>query len=410
MTGIKNYGSYQVTLPKSIFDPTEVTLKEFVLRQDALRHDMVKLRWASRRMDRFNTLASGTPIRIRYKARHDDQATDFFGYVTHIKPIQGGSKYLDFEIYAVSVSRVFRQTGQDVWTKKTAPEIVTQIAREFGLKSVVKTHGLRWPQVAQRGRSYWEVMTDLANKIGYGLTVRGATVMFLPITTFVDSSFESAPFLTAFDGGPGPNGFALRVEDISVMAGSTTEYGSFPNDQSEVISIEPVKGTVSTTRKAPGSATKRNKKVTSPYTTYSGEVAHSKADTALLAEGRAQRGLMSIDAEAYCAGSESLRPYTPVYLSAKDQTLSGWWIVKSATHKIVMGSGEYTCDLVISTDSLAKSAIPPRSGTRARNLGREIAGGVKPVRPGAARLRELKTSQVQGKTSDGAGRWRWESV
>ena len=410
MTGIQNYGSYQVTLPKSSFDNTEVTLKEFSLYQDVMKHDMVRMRWASRRLNRFNTLASGTPIRIRYRARHDDQSTDFFGYITHVKPIQGATKYLDFEIFAVSVSRVFRETGQDVWTRKTAPEIVSQIARKFGLKAVVKKHELRWPQVSQRGRSYWEVMTDLANKIGYGLTVRGATVMFLPITTFVDSSFESAPRLTAFVGGPSDNGFDIRVEDISVMAGSTTESGSFPNDQSEVISIEPVKGRVATSRRAPGSATKRNKKVNSPYTAYSSEVAHSKADTALLAEGRAQRGLMSIDAQVYCAGSETLRPYTPVYLSAKDRTLSGWWIVKSVTHKIESGSGEYTCDLVISTDSLAKSAIPPRSGARARSIGKETSTGVKPMRPGSARLRELKTPKVQGKTSDGAGKWRWESV
>lgn len=410
MTDIQNYGSYQVTLPKSIFDSTEVTLKEFVLRQDALQHDMVKMTWASRRMDRFNTLASGTPIQIRYKARHDERPSFFFGYVTHIKPIQGAHKYLDFEIYAVSASRAFRATGQDVWTKKTAPEIVTQIARKYGMKAVVKKHGLRLPQVAQRGRSYWEVMTDLANKIGYGLTVRGATVLFLPVTTFVDASFDSAPSLTAFVGGPSNDGFEILVEQVSTLSGSTTEFGSFPNDQSEVVSIEPVRGRVSRTKKVPGSATKRNKKVTSPYVSYSTEVAHSKADTTLLAEGRAQRGLMSIDAQVHCAGSESLRPYMPVYLTAKDQTLSGWWIVKSATHKIVMGSGQYTCELVISTDSLAKSAIPPRSGARARNLGREASSGIKSVRPGNARLRELKTPRVQGKTSDGAGRWRWESV
>lgn len=410
MSGVQNLGSYEVSLPKSIFDVTEVTLKEFVLTQDTMRHDMVRMRWASRRMDRFNTLASGTPVKIRYRSQHDDQGADFFGYVTHIKPHQTGQKYLDFDIYAVSASRAFRQTGQDVWSKKSAPEIVNLIARKFGMKAVVKTHGLRMPQVAQRGRSYWEVMTDLANKIGYGLTVRGATVMFLPITTFVDSSFDAAPFLTAFVGGPNSRGVDLRVEDLKSLSGSTTEFGAFPNDQSEVISIDPVKGRVATTKKSPGSAVKRSGKSGSPFTSYSTEVAHSKADTSLLAEGRAQRGLMSIDAEVLCAGSESLRPYMPVYLSAKDQALSGWWIVKSATHRMEMSSGQYSCDLIISTDSLGKSAIPPRSGARARNLGREATSGVKQVKPGGARLRELKTPKVQGKTSEGAGKWRWESV
>jgi len=407
---MKNYGSYKVTLPKSAFDNTEVALKEFVLRQDAMQHDMLRLRWASRRLDRFNTLASGTPIQVTYRARHDTQRGQFFGYVTHIRPIQGSSKYLDFDIYAVSASRVFRETGQDVWIKKTAPEIISEISRRYGLKVITQKHAMRWPQVAQGGRSYWEVMSSLAAKIGYGLSVRAATVVFLPVTTFVDSSLDQAPLLSAFEGGPGPNGFSILVDSISTVAGATNDFGSFPNDQSEVIGIDPVRGLVATTRRSPGSATKRNKKVGSPYTAYSTEVAHSRSDSALLAEGRAQRGLMSIDAEVHCAGSESLRPYMPVYLKAKDRTLSGWWIVKSATHRIERGSGEYTCDLVISTDSLAKSAISPQVGSRFRNLGKEASTGVMPVRLSSARLRELKTPKVQGKTSDGAGRWRWESV
>jgi phage protein D len=410
MTDVRNFGSYRVDLPKSSFDATEIDLKEFVLSQDVMKHDMVKLRWASRRMDKFNTLASGTPIRVKYRAVNDPRSSEFFGYITHIRPVEESQKYFDFEIFAVSVSRVFRETGQDVWTKKTAPEIVSQIARKYGLKAVVRKHGLRMPQVAQRGRSYWEVMTSLANRIGYGLTVRGTTVMFLPITSFVDSQIESAPFLTSFVGGPGSKGFAIRVESITSMSGATNEFGSFPNDQSEVISIDPVKGRVTKTKKSPGSATKRSKKTSSPFTAYSTEVAHSKADTALLADGRAERGLMAIDAEIYCAGSESLRPYAPVYLQAKDKTLSGWWIVKSVTHTIERASGKYTCQLVVSTDSLGKSAIPPRSGSRARNVGREAASGIKQVKPGSARLRELKTPKVQGKTSEGAGKWRWEAV
>lgn len=407
MKSINNFGVFEISLPKSVFDVTEVTYKEFVLRQDAQQHDMVRMRWASRRIDRFNTLAPGTPISIKYKSQHDDNKAEFVGYITHLKPILGSTKYFEFDIYAVATSRVFRQTGQEVWTNKTAPEIVSEIAKDFGMKATVRRHGIRWPQVAQRGRSYWELMSQLANQIGYGLTVRGTEVLFLPITDFVDSSFDSAPYLSAMEAGPGPEGYRIRVETVTSVAGTTNETGSFPNDASVVTSIDPVKGLVATSRKSPGSALKRSKKGTSPFVAYSTAVAHSKGDTELLAEGRAQRGLMSIDAEVYCSGSAELRPYMPVYLESKNPELTGWWIVKSVTHQIRRDTQNYTCDVVISTDTLGRSAIPPRSKARARNIGREVSRGIKQT-PSRSRLRQMQGTGVVGKTV--GGRWRWEAV
>lgn len=407
MTGINSYGSFEISFPESSFDAGEITMKDFVLRQDVLQHDMVRVRLVSRQMDRLNTLAPGTPISVRYRSQHDDAPSEFLGYVTHIKPVQGPQKYYDFDVYAVAPSRVFRQTGQEVWTKKTAPEIVSSIAKDFGMKPIVKKHGIRWPQVAQRGRSYWELMSHLANQIGYGLLVRGTEVLFLPVSNFVDASFDSAPFLSAMEAGPGPEGYRIRVESVTTLAGATSEVGSFPNDASFVTSVDPVKGKVATSKKSPGTALKRTKKGSSPFVSYSTAVAHSKGDTELLAEGRAQRGLMSIDAEVYCSGSAELRPYMPVYLNAKDPDLSGWWIVKSATHKISRSEQNYTCDLVISTDTLGRSAIPPRSGARRRNIGQEASRGFKPS-PSRSRLRQVQGPKVVGKTAD--GRWRWEAV
>lgn len=411
MARIRNLGSYEVSLPKSSFDATEITFKEFTLRQDVMQHDMVRMRWASRQVDKFNTLASGTPIQVQWRSQHDDGKGLFVGYITHIKPIQGSDKYFDFDIYAVAASRSFRATGQDVWKNKTAPEIVSDIAGKFGMRPVVIKHGLRWPQVAQRGRSYWEVMTDLARKIGYGLTVRGTDVMFMPITSFVDAAFDAAPYLSALEAGPDANGsLRIRVDSVSSVAGTTNEAGGFPNDSAVVTSIDPVKGAVTSSKKSPGSAVKRSKKVSSPFTAYSTAVAHSRADTELLAEGRAQLGLMAIDAEVCCSGTPTLRPYVPVYLEAKGKDLSGWWIVKSADHQIRRDTGAYTCDLVISTDSLGVSAIPPRSQARKRNIGREVSSGIGPTRGSTPRLRELKSSPVIGKTADGVGKWRWEAV
>lgn len=407
MTKINNFGTYEVSLPKSVFDTSEVTLKDFVLQQDVMQHDMVKMRWASRRVDRFNTLAPGTPVSIRYRGQHDEAASTFLGYITHVKPIQGAQKYFDFDIYAVAASRAFRQTGQEVWKNKSAPEIVASIARSLGMKPIVKKHGIRWPQVSQSGRSYWEVMADLANQIGYGLLVRGTEVLFLPISNFVDVSFESAPVMSAMQAGPGSDGYRIRVESVSALTGSTSESGSFPNDATLVTSIDPVKGRVTTSKRSPGTALKRKKKGVSPYTAYSTSVAHSKKDTELLAEGRAQRGLMSIDAEVHCSGSAELRPYMPIYLDAKDPDLSGWWIVKSVAHRINREDQNYVCDVVISTDTLGRSAIPPRSGARKRSIGKESVRGFRP-KPGRSRLRQTRGTKVSGKTAD--GRWRWEAV
>jgi hypothetical protein len=385
------------------------------IEQSVRMHDLATIRFRSRFVDWKSVLAPGTPVEISWKSATSRSRT-FVGYVNYVRPILSRTNYHDFDVVVAGASKVLRATSQRVWRDKSVSEIVSEVAREFGLNPVVESHSMRRPTTTMKGESYWEFLTRITGPIGFGLWADGINLYAGSISSLVGQQFEGAPVATSFGfGGVDPEEmrFTVGVESFSTMAGLATESGMYTGDPAKAYSINPSGGPESVVQAKPGSATKRRRRTTSPNVrVVTGKVSHSRAEADALARGVAENGLLAMDATLNCGGNPLLRPYSPIYLDLYSPAVSGWWIVKSVVHEFPTDDrGRYTCRAVVSTDSLSESTDPGPQGT-IRTIDPQSLVGQQKVR-GRYRQAQLKRNRsipVEGKTEGLVGAFRWVAV
>lgn len=406
---VRSLGEFRVRFPLSTVDPGEVSLMHLTIQQTAREHDQAILRVRTRRVNWGQTLATGTPIRIFWRGKSTDD-NQFLGYVTHVRPfVKAADNRYEFDIVAIAASRDLRVTGKNTWKNKSVPEIVRAIGKEFGYKVVTKSHPLRRPQTVQRGETYWEFLDRLAKRIGYTLRVDRTTIFFLPLEDLVQAGLSRAPRLSTSPTVDDGDWDDASIMSFSAWGGAESESGDYSTDTAVVVAVDPATGNVIEESADPGSALKRGRKTKPRYKRYEPVIAHNRKDAKALAKGRASGGMMAVDAQMHCIGFGSMAPYRPVYLALHEPELTGWWIVKSVTHTIDMADGLYTCDAVVSTDSLTPSAIPARTKKRHRDIKGETLKGWR-LQPTESRLKTQKKGFVKGKTSDGSNPSRWVAV
>lgn len=404
---IRYPGSATVEFPISVFD-TWIEYRGLEIRQDLYEHDLAVIRARTRFLRWEETLYPGTPVRIAYEGRRTTEAA-FYGYVTHVKPVAKMSNdHYDIDIYCVSSSRDLRKTDQNVWRNRSAPEIAADIARRFKLRLVTKQHPLRRPQTIQSGETYWEFLTRLAKKIGYGIRVESGYLIFLPLEDLVFAYTSLSPRLTNTESRTKDDLIIPRnLISMNAWASDTDTSVDRVSDDSIVVALPPDGGPVRRARRGPKSSVRRERR-NSRYAKYkTSVVAHTRKEAEILAESDAAAGAMSIDAEAEVEGDGYLAPYRPVYVATRDKSMDGWWTVKSAVHKIDMVKHSYTCDLVLSTDSVEPSRMPSNPLIRFRDLAEEKRQGWAPQTLKAPRLRRVKAGFVQGQTKHNKNSARW---
>lgn len=407
---LQGNGSFDVRFPISYLQGG-VTYEDLEVRQDIREHDMAIVTIKAQTLQTFDTLASGTPIQITYGSSFIDATETFIGYVTHVVPLQeDGREQYRRQVVAVSASRDFRRTGNDVWRNKTIPEIVQDIGRRFGYRVVTRQHGLRRKQTVQSGMTYWEFMAKLAKRIGYVLRVEGATLVFMPLDQYARGLLSRAPYLTS-STSVNRLGMYPTLYSLTAWTGDTSDDDDDTSDAAVVVAVEPLTGRSHSVRAVPRSAVGRRPSVSAKYSKYrNAVVAHTRADARLLAAGIADNGMMAFDARGECLGDAVLAPYRPVYVGNSESELSGWWIVKSATHRLSRKGGTYATDVVLSTDSLAPSSFGKPPTGRYRDVDHELAAGWSPDLIARARLKSTSASFVAGLTRDAQSAARWVAV
>lgn len=406
-TELKYSGNASVKFPLSTFD-TAILFRRIEIRQDIHEHDLAIIRARSRFLRWEETLFPGSPVRIRYSGKRTSEDT-FYGYVTHVKPITKlHDDNYEVDIYCIASSRDLRRTDQNVWRNKTGPEIASDIARRFNLKIVTRQHPFRKPQTIQSGETYWEFLTRLAKTIGYALRVEGGHLLFLPMTDMVAAHVSLAPRLSNFETKT-DSGVVLprNLTSMSMWGSDTDTDVDRVSDDSVVVSMSPTGGAGEKSRRGPRSSVARRRR-NSRYQKYkTGVVAHRRKDAEILAQSDAAAGSMAIDAEARAEGDGYLKPYRPVFVSTRDKSTNGWWLVKSAVHVIDLAEATYHCDLVLSTDSIEPSRLPSNPRRRFRNLQEEQRLGWSPLTLTKPRLRKTKSGFVRGQTKHNKNSARW---
>jgi phage protein D len=385
-------GGFVVTLPLSDSTAT-LDWREFRLHQEVRKHDLLILTVRSRSTEYFDTLYPNTPIQVTYRDS-DGMTAMFMGYISKVAPVfHVEDSHYEREVTCIAASREFRVTARNTWRNRTAPEIAQDIGDRLGFKVITKQHGLRKKQVVQGGDTYWETLTKLAKMTGYVLRAEGTTLYFLPLKEMVKAFSSAAPVLATASVS---SQYATTALDVDTLLGNTSDDDDDLSDTAVVVSLGPNDTEPVAVREAPSSAIRSSKASTPSYEKYNPSViAHSRADAQLLAKGMADQGMMAYDGRVFGKGDPFIAPYRPVYLATNDKTATGYWIVKSVTHRIA--HGEYTCETIISTDEVSpQRAVPP--ATRYRNLSQEAQQGWSPMSVSASRLKILSPSFVVGMT------------
>jgi phage protein D len=385
-------GGFSVTLPLSDTSAT-MDWREFRLHQEIRKHDLLTLTVRSRSTEYFDTLYPNTPIQVVYRDG-DGMSAMFLGYVSKVAPVTHvEDSHYEREITCVAASREFRATARNTWRNHTAPEIAQDIGKRLGFKVVTKQHGLRKKQIVQGGETYWEVLTKLAKTTGYVLRAEGTTLYFLPLKEMIKAFSSVAPILATASVA---TQYPTTVLDVDTLLGNTSDDEDDESDTAVVVSLGPNDTEPVAVRESPRSAVRSSKASIPAYEKYNPSIiAHSRADAQLLAKGMADQGMMAYDGRVFGKGDPFIAPYRPVYLATNDKTATGYWIVKSVTHRITRG--EYTCETIISTDEVSpQRSVPPT--TRYRNLAQEAQQGWSPMTGSASRLKILSPSFVVGMT------------
>ena len=405
-------GGFRATFPLTPLEKDTVTFKKLDIHQKIREHDTAVIRIASRHLDWFNLLGSGTPVKIVYWSSNNrlDRGY-FFGYVTHVRLISNEDNKYEREIVCVAASRSLRETSQKTYINKTAAEIAVEIGRMFGFKVIAKQHGLRRATVSQTGETYWEFMNKLAKRSGYILRADGTTMYFMPLSDYTKATIDRSPLLSdyAFDNTnkyPTPT-----VEHVDTWVGDTSDDEDRLSDPAVFVSVSPETGEVNYVRQTPQSAIYRNRSSRSKYDRFMGSksVAYSREDAELLAKGAAENGLMAIDARVVASGNPLFSPYRTVELALKDRSLSGYWLVKEVTHSISRGTDPtYLCNVVVSTDSVTGVRYSPSNrNSNYRNYGLDLVDGFSSDEVTKTRIQALRTGFVVGtsKKDNLTGRW-----
>ena len=400
-------GGYTVEFPLSSFGDKTVVYRKVEIHQEIRMHDTAVIRVRARRLDWFNTLGTGAPVKITYWGV--DRVRDtFVGYVTKVHPVGITKAGYERDIICVAASREFRTTDRKTYRNKTAPEIVQDIGKKLGFKVITKQHGLRRPVVVHGGETHWEFLAKLAKRVGYVLRAEETTLFFLPLKDMVKMHESRAPYLT--DSGEfGLDGWSIpNVISVEAWSGDVSDDPHDLSDAARIVSVSPATGMVTTVTELPGSATVKNRTSRSKYIRYpTGTVAHSRTDAKLLAKGAADNGMMAFDAVLHTGGQSGIKPYRPVSLAVRDRQISGTWIVKKAVHTLTKGT--YEIDMTVSSDSLdGKNRVPARA-KKIRDLATEAMQGFSPDVNAQSRLRASGTGFVKGKTGSEGTTGKWVS-
>ena len=330
----------------SISPPSQV-----IIRQGLGMHDVIEIMYPQRQ-PWMSSMSPGTPMRLAWG--NTLGAAEIFGYLSHVAPITTTTQAQPVKIFCVGASYPLKQRGTEVWVDETASQIVAIIARKFNMQVVADRDNNRIGQVAQAGRTYWEVLLDLADRVGCVIRVEGAAIIFRRRDSLIDAGMASAPVFSM--GSKVKNAGNLSPEERSLWhfrpkVGGYLDIGD-PRAFQSVSGVDPVTAEYIQSQTAPGGQSLRSDSIPVRFTAYPADRVVSSLTTAETISGaKSERVRMSVPADAVASGDARTHPGQPVYIMGTGSDTDGYWVVDEVVHN-VFSAGEYEMDLKVVTDSL----------------------------------------------------------
>lgn len=331
-------------------------------------------------------LAYGSPVAFSWSSFNGSAA--FVGYVHSAEPYVATNGN-GTRITLVSAGMPLKRPTQKMWTNVSASDVAAALAAQYGLQADIEPHPRVFPQIPQMGISDWELLRDLASRVGYSLRVEGVTLQFMSRARLARYYRSLAPKLSLT---PADNYQVTDLRDVlefrPVISTHQTEdcavlanhiVGAIDAGTNSVVSAR-VAGTSTPSR---GQATP----VFDRFHTV--EVARNSNEAQWIAQAQAENNRYPNTATARLFGNPMLAPNRAVNISGLPEGLDGYWTVLEAHHQISAGKS-YEMDIVLGTEGYGAENFLPNSAQN--NLTSMPEPGLLKVPYAAARIVEGQRS------------------
>ena len=323
------------------------------IHQDRFKHEMAHLVFKDWNV-KYDNVTSNSPVLITFRGTH--VAREFYGYVETVKPVLTAGKNFT-EVSVIGASSLMRQQEQTVYKNITADQVAKKIAAKYGFVCYAVPHPRVYEQIAQAGRSDWELLKKLAKQCGYSLRAQNTELYFQPMLEDYTKYRSEARVFTL---RPPEDITGTTIYSFTPTVGESLQYDEDMKAAVAVSGSEPVsKGSIRKT--ADRNKKTRLKQKPEVFDRFATTVV---ADTPEIAqyEAEAAENRNSFPYRAYVEvlGEADLRPDFPVYLSGVGNAYSGYWTILGTEHKIIeteLNRFTYTTVLHVGTDSLGKAGV-----------------------------------------------------
>lgn len=232
--------------------------------------------------------------------------------------------------------RLARGRKTRTFSRMKDSQIVTQVAREAGLRAQVKDTGTSLEYVVQHNQTDLEFLQRRAGLIGYELYVREKVLYFQPpqLTGRASATLQVGEDIAEF---------TPRMRSLEQVAEMTVR--GWDTKQKRVIVGTATVGQESSTMGGTASGPRRTSRAFGKTGAASVDLpVQSKASADQMARGRFDdMALTYIQGEVECPGYPQLRAGTVVDIQGAGTTFSGNYYVTSVTHTVSPTEGYRTC-------------------------------------------------------------------
>lgn len=337
--------------PKFILQPSQL-----VLKQEERSHDIMLLRYIQQTDVFHQALKTGTPVSVTWKNNNKSTGT-FRGYVMSYKRTRAAQVNHEIEIRCIGASLPLKNIVTNIWKNKTVSEIVKDIAKQTKFKAVVSNHPARFSQITQYGSSYWELLQELAFRVGYVCWEENATIYFISVDEAIKRNWGSIPLLSFTEEFIPPfHSWTERTLDkFEPVLGDLIENADQPiRGKKHINAVDPIKPKTYYTNSSPKGKVRKNTANVLFEDNSSLDVANSKAMAEHSSKAKAERARFSIPAQFYAQGDPRIRPYNMVEVTGIDDVTDGYWMVSSVIHTFSR-DGSYTSDGLVLSDGRGKN-------------------------------------------------------
>lgn len=348
---------YTVTFPDypSITRPP----KYIRIHQKTGAHDVVELNYTFNTTFLSNNLSTGVPVRVVY--RNDKIKAQFVGYVAHVKYPTVQTVERITTVVCVGASYPLKNHGSTVWTDKSAPEIVTNIASKFKLTPVTTASPIKFRQQSLAGQSYWEKIQDLCHRTGYVAQVIGTELHFHTLDKMIAQFMSSIPVMMFRNDYTYPynSEVAPTLDMFQPKLGDFIESEGTKRTDKVSAGVDPVTGAIHSHVASPNKVGKNMRSKTKPaiFTEINtGDVSESKAAAKAWAEAKAQHARFSIPAKGAGQGDPRIAPYRTVEIQGTGDSTDGFWVITKAEHFLHL-DGRYQVEFECMSDGLGPNSV-----------------------------------------------------